>query len=49
MKEGMKEGMQKAIENLIKNANMTLEQAMAVLEVPENDKVMYTGKIGQEH
>ena len=47
--KGMKEGMQKAIENLIKNANMTLEQAMAVLEVPENDKVMYTGKIGQEH
>ena len=49
MQKGMQKGMQRAIENLIKNANMTLEQAMAILEVPENDKVMYTGKTGKEH
>ena len=45
LQQGRQEGLEQAIKNLIKNANMTLEQAMAVLEVPENDRVMYAGKI----
>lgn len=48
MQEGIQRAIEKAIENLIKNANMTLEQAMAVLEAPENDRIMYAGKIGKE-
>lgn len=47
MQQGIQQGMQQAVKNLIKNADMTLEQAMAVLEVPENDRVMYAGEIGK--
>ncbi|MCM1048911.1 MAG: PD-(D/E)XK nuclease family transposase [Clostridiales bacterium] len=49
--EGIKEGIRASIinslKNLIKNANMTLEQAMTVLEIPENDKQMYVMELKQ--
>ncbi|MBD5495818.1 MAG: hypothetical protein HDR12_16010, partial [Lachnospiraceae bacterium] len=40
-KEGIKEGIIKSLKNMIKNANMPLEQAMAILEIPEKDKPIY--------
>ncbi len=32
---------------MIKNANMTLEQAMVVLEIPDKDRPMYAGELRQ--
>ena len=45
MQQGIQQGIEQAIKNLIKNADMTLEQAMTVLEVSKKDRVMYAEKI----
>lgn len=45
IREGKREGIITALKNLIKNANMPLEQAMAVLEIPEKDRPMYAGEL----
>lgn len=51
--EGLKQGMEKGIEkgifnavrNLLKNTNMTLEQVMKALEIPEAEKDIYVDKL----
>lgn len=45
IREGKREGIIISLKNLIKNANMPLEQAMAVLEIPEKDRPMYAGEL----
>lgn len=45
IKKGIEQGLAVSLKNLIKNANMTLEQAMAVLEIPETDREMYAGRL----
>ena len=45
IEQGIKQGVEQAIKNLMKNADMTLEQAMTVLEVSKKDRVMYAEKI----
>ncbi|MCM1047955.1 MAG: Rpn family recombination-promoting nuclease/putative transposase [Clostridiales bacterium] len=45
--EGIRESIINSLKNLIKNAHMTLEQAMTVLEIPENDKQMYVMELKQ--
>lgn len=47
LSEGIREGLIESLKNLIKNADMTIEQAMTVLEIPENDRLMYAGKINK--
>ncbi|MDE6749657.1 MAG: hypothetical protein K2K21_11455, partial [Lachnospiraceae bacterium] len=46
-REGKREGIITSLKNLIKNANMPLEQAMAVLEIPEKDRPMYAVELKQ--
>ena len=46
-REGIRVGIITSLKNLIKNANMPLEQAMAVLEIPEKDRQMYAGELGK--
>ena len=49
MKKGIKKGIEKGIElsltnsikKLMKNMNLTIDQAMDVLEVPENERKKY--------
>lgn len=45
MKKGIEEGILGAIKNLIKNTDMTLEQIMKVLEIPDADREIYTSKL----
>lgn len=45
MTKGIEKGIFSAIRNLVKNTDMTLEQVMKVLEIPENEKAVYVGKV----
>ena len=46
-KEGIREGIIKSLQSMIKNANMPLEHAMTILEIPEADRSIYAGEIGK--
>ena len=46
-REGISVGIITSLKNLIKNANRPLEQAMAVLEIPDKDRPMYAGELGK--
>lgn len=46
--EGIKEGLLASLKNLVKNADMTLEQAMSVLEIPEKDRPVYKSGFGEK-
>lgn len=45
--KGIIKGILQSLKNLIKNSNMTIEQAMETLEIPEKDRSMYTAKLSK--
>lgn len=45
LKQGIEEGIFNAVRNLLKNTNMTLEQVMKALEIPEAEKDIYVDKL----
>lgn len=45
--EGIAEGLLAALKKMISNANMTEEQAMNILEIPENEREMYAARLGK--
>lgn len=51
IERGMEKGMENAIlasvRNLLKNTDMTLEQVMNALEIPEEEKAVYAGRLDQ--
>lgn len=47
MMKGMVKGILQSLKNLIKNSNMTIEQAMNVLDIPESDRPMYMARLGK--
>ena len=46
--KGVVEGLLSALKKMIANANMTPEQAMNVLDIPENERAMYTAKLSEQ-
>ena len=47
IQKGIVTGVLTSVKNLIKNTGMTPEQAMAVLEIPENERQEYAAKLKQ--
>ena len=47
MERGMEAGMLQAIRNLMDTLKMTAEQAMTALKVPENEWLIYAGKLNE--
>ena len=45
--KGIIKGILQSLKNLIKNSNMTIEQAMETLEIPEKERAMYTAKLSK--
>ena len=47
LEKGVVEGLVSAIKKMIANADMTPEQAMNVLDIPENKRDMYKAKLSK--
>ena len=45
--QGVVEGLLSALKKMIANANMTPEQAMNVLDIPEKERAMYTARLSK--
>lgn len=45
--QGIIEGLLSALKKMIANANMTPEQAMNVLDIPENERAMYKARLSK--
>ncbi len=45
--KGIQKGILVSVRNLIKNTNMTPQQAMAILEIPENEQQKYIEQLKQ--
>lgn len=45
--KGVVEGLLSALKKMIANANMTPEQAMNILDIPENERAMYKAKLSK--
>ena len=43
--EGEAKGIEKSIKNLVSNLNMTVDEAMKALSIPESDRAFYASKI----
>ena len=43
--QGIVEGLLSALKKMIANADMTPEQAMNVLDIPEEDRAMYRSRL----
>ena len=46
--EGMAKGMLASIKSLVKNMNLSVEQAMSVLEIPDAERQMYRDLLNQQ-
>jgi len=47
IQKGIQKGILVSVRNLIKNTNMTPQQAMAILEIPENEQQKYIEQLKQ--
>ena len=45
--KGIIKGILQSLKNLIKNSDMTIEQAMETLEIPEKERAMYSAKLSK--